>query len=327
MPSRPRSRKPGTRASSGAGPKRGAGGSRGPIWLLVLAALAAVVLAVYLSQPSPSPPEPTPARPEAPKASPRRPKPSAEPKVPAPETAETTTEPEPAAPATVSGVRLALVIDDLGRSLDDLATLERLGIPLTYAVLPFESRTAQVVTALTTGKREVLCHLPMEAETGANPGDGALVSGMGADELAAATAHALDAVPGAAGANNHMGSRLTADPDAMRAILGVVKERKLFFLDSRTSAESVGYRTARSLGVAAAERQVFLDRDPAPEAIDRELARWLEVARERGAAIAIGHPHSATFEALAREVPRARAAGYEFVPVSFLLDSTGEPPI
>jgi polysaccharide deacetylase 2 family uncharacterized protein YibQ len=230
-------------------------------------------------------------------------------------------------PAPGGGARVALVIDDLGRSLDDLAALGRLGIPLSYSVLPFETRTGEVVAALGRGRREILCHLPMEPGNGKDPGPGALTAEMEPEELAERTARALDAVPGAVGANNHMGSLLSADPDSMRAILSVLASRRLFFLDSRTSAESVGYATARALGLASAERQVFLDGDPRPEAIAQEFLRLLALARERGAAIAIGHPYAETFSVLEREVPRARELGYEFVPVSYLLDDAGGPPL
>lgn len=224
------------------------------------------------------------------------------------------------------GAHVALVIDDLGASLDPLAPLGRLGVAVSYSVLPFEEETPAVVAQLAGAGKEILCHLPMEARNGADPGPGALRLGMGEAELASSTAAALAAVPGAVGVNNHMGSGLSADTDSMRAILTVLDGRGLFFLDSRTSAESVGYRLARSLGIPAAERQVFLDNDPAPGAIRREFGRLLELARTRGAAIAIGHPYPETLEALAEQVPRAREAGYRFVPVSYLLDQTGEPP-
>jgi len=226
-----------------------------------------------------------------------------------------------------AGVRLALVIDDLGRSLGDLERLDALGIPLTYSVLPFESHTREVVDWLSRRRREILCHLPMEPGNGANPGPGALTASMSREEMVAATEAALLAVPGAVGVNNHMGSRLSADPVAMRSVLGVLAGRGLFFLDSRTSAETVAYQTARGLGLAAAERQVFLDRDPAAAAIELQFDRLLEVARKRGAAIAIGHPYPETFHVLARRVPEALEAGYEFVPVGFLVDDPGGPPL
>lgn len=218
---------------------------------------------------------------------------------------------------------LALVIDDLGRSLADLDALQALGVPVTHAVLPFESMTRQVVATLRKREVEMILHLPMEAAGGANPGPGALTSAMSAAELRQTTLAALAAVPGAAGVNNHMGSELSADPRAMRTVLQVLTERELFFLDSRTSPASAGYQVARELGLPAAERQVFLDADPAIEAVRTEWQRWLELARTRGAAIAIGHPHPGTLAVLAEEVPRARAAGFEFVPVSFLLERDG----
>jgi len=222
--------------------------------------------------------------------------------------------------ARVEGVRLAVVIDDLGRSVDEVESLERLGVPLTYSVLPYEEQTAEVIAALRRHGDEILCHLPMEPVSGQNPGPGALRANMDAGELRAATAAALAAVPGAVGVNNHMGSRLSADDRSMHAVLGVLADRKLFFLDSRTSPESVGYRVALALGLPAAQRQVFLDGDQRSQIIREQFARMLAIARERGAAIAIGHPHPSTIETLADEVPRAKALGYRFVPVSELLD-------
>jgi len=160
----------------------------------------------------------------------------------------------------------------------------------------------------------------MEPTNGANPGPGALTERMSRRQLAEATRRAIRAVPGAVGVNNHMGSRLSADPKAMNAILAVIGRHDLYFLDSRTSAESVGYKTARALDLPAAERQVFLDPDPRPEAVRYQFRRLLSEARKRGSAIAIGHPHPDTLRVLQEEVPLAVERGYRFVPVSFLLD-------
>lgn len=227
---------------------------------------------------------------------------------------------QPALPG--DGAAVALVIDDLGRSLADVERIRALGVPVTYAVLPFESRTAEVAAALRSGRDEMLVHLPMEAAGGADPGPGALTVGMTTAELASSTRRALDAVEGAVGVNNHMGSMLSADRSAMGAILGVIAERGLYFLDSRTSPRSVGFATARALDLPAAERQVFLDPDPRREAVRAEFRRLLALARERGAAVAIGHPHPDTLAVLEEEVPLARELGYRFVPVSYLLERT-----
>lgn len=221
--------------------------------------------------------------------------------------------------------RIAIVIDDLGRSVSDLSVLETFGVPLAYSVLPFEVLTAEVVAEINRNGWEMLCHLPMEPRSGVDPGPGALTSMMSTDELAAATRAALSAVPGAVGVNNHMGSTLSADERSMNAILEVVGERGMFYLDSRTSAESVAYRSAIEHGIPAAERQVFIDAEIAVEAIEEQFDRLLRLASERGAAVAIAHPHRPTLEVLAYRIPDAVARGYEFVPVSFLLDRPAAP--
>ncbi|HEX2252182.1 MAG TPA: divergent polysaccharide deacetylase family protein [Thermoanaerobaculia bacterium] len=236
--------------------------------------------------------------------------------------------PAPAAPlppAPAAGAEVALVIDDLGRSLEDVRALGRLGVPVTYAVLPFETLTPQVAQELARRGEEVLLHLPMEGRETADPGPGALTLGMDEGAMRAALVAALDAVPGAVGVNNHMGSVLSADASSMRLVLGEVARRGLYFLDSRTTADSVGYQAARELGVPATQRQVFLDTDADPAAIREQFRRVLAEAARRGSAVAIGHPYPATLAVLAEEVPRAEAAGYRFVPVSRLLDRTALP--
>jgi polysaccharide deacetylase 2 family uncharacterized protein YibQ len=223
--------------------------------------------------------------------------------------------------------RVALVVDDLGRNVAVLDALARLGVPLSYSVLPFESRTSEVVARLRQRGLEILCHLPMEARNGADPGPGALTSHMGDRELVRQTQAALAAVPGAVGVNNHMGSLLSEDPRAMATILRVLRRRGLFFLDSRTSSDTVGYVLARSMGIPAAERRVFLDRDPSPTSIRHQFDRLLELARQEGQAVAIGHPRDTTLRVLQEELPKAMAAGYDFVSVSALMENGENDPL
>lgn len=222
------------------------------------------------------------------------------------------------------GPLVALVIDDLGRSTSVLDELRDLGVPLTYSVLPFESRTGEVVEILAEWRVEILCHLPMEADGDADPGPGALLSTMSRKQLRRATERALAAVPGAVGVNNHMGSILSANPSAMDVVLDVLASKRLFFLDSRTSPRSVGYTLALEKGIPAAERQVFLDPDPAPDEIRSQFHDLLRLAEDRRSAIAIGHPHPDTLEVLRREIPLAQSAGYRFVPLSYLLDRSAQ---
>lgn len=213
------------------------------------------------------------------------------------------------------------MIDDLGRSVEDLDALAQLGIQLTYSILPYESRTPQVAAALRRRGEEFLCHLPMEAMGGVSAGPGALMLSMSHDELAAATRRALAAVPGAVGVNNHMGSAISADRQAITTVLTVIAEQGLYYIDSRTGIDTLGYSVARQLGIPAGERQVFLDADRDPEAIRSEFDRLLALAAERGGALAIAHPTPETLEVLTSAVPVAVADGFEFVTARSLLES------
>ncbi|MDA8019057.1 MAG: divergent polysaccharide deacetylase family protein [Thermoanaerobaculia bacterium] len=216
--------------------------------------------------------------------------------------------------------KIALVIDDLGRSLRDVDRLESLDIPITFSVLPYEGKTKEVVAALHSRGFEYLCHLPMEAKSSADPGPGAIGPGMSREELRAATQRALDAVPGAKGVNNHMGSAVMSDRRAAFEVLTLVARRGLYFVDSRTSVDTLGYSLARELGVPAAERQVFLDSSRDQESIRQQWAKLLHIARERGAALAIAHPHDETLSVLTWAVPLARGEGFDFVTASALLE-------
>ncbi len=238
--------------------------------------------------------------------------------------------PEPAAPlhierqpppGTGSGApRISIVIDDLGRGVRDLDALAGLGVPLTYSVLPFESHTAEVVAELRRRGVEYLCHLPMEARGDADPGPGALVLTMSSDQLREATRRALAAVPGAAGVNNHMGSGMLPQQEVMAIVLEVLARQGLYFIDSRTSADTVGYSLARHLGLKAGERQVFLDTEREPAFIRAQFDALLAAARRRGGAIAIAHPYRETLSVLSAMIPEARAEGFEFVTASALLE-------
>jgi polysaccharide deacetylase 2 family uncharacterized protein YibQ len=110
----------------------------------------------------------------------------------------------------------------------------------------------------------------------------------------------LQTVPKAIGVNNHMGSRFTASPQAMRNLMAMIRPRGLFFLDSVTAADSVAYDLAHEMGVKTERRTVFLDNDQNPDKIMAQLALLVRLAGEHGQAVGIGHPYPGTVEALRR---------------------------
>ena len=167
--------------------------------------------------------------------------------------------------------------------------------------------------------RDVLAHVPMEpAEPGLPLPRGTLLTSMDPDTIRAVSERALSRVPGAIGANNHMGSAFTRSVVAMRPFVEVLKARGLFFLDSRTDPATVAEDVAAAAGVPAMRRAVFLDNVDEPAAIDGMLAVLETVARTRGCAIAIGHPRPGTADALKR-FAATPARAVEVVPISRLV--------
>ncbi len=217
--------------------------------------------------------------------------------------------------------RVAIVIDDLGDSLETADRVLALEPAVTVAIIPFRAASSAVAAAAVARGREVILHLPLEPERQAamEGARGFLRTAMGPDDIEHQLERDLRAVPYIVGVNGHMGSRFTRDPRAMRALLGALRARGLFFLDSKTSPESVAAAVAARLQVPFAERHVFLDHDPAPEAVARALAAVAARARDVGEAIAIGHPYPSTLAALAGWLPKADGLGIDVVPLSALV--------
>jgi len=223
------------------------------------------------------------------------------------------------APSIRTGAYVAIIIDDMGMDRARAARLAALPGPLTFSYLAY----APDIDAQSRGARanghEIMLHMPMEPEGRDDPGPGALRISLTDDEIRARTAASLDRLPLAVGLNNHMGSKFTRDPRAMRPVLAELAARGLLFVDSRTSGSSVGLDVAKQSGVAAAGRDVFLDNEIDARAIRVQLAELERVASRRGSAIAIGHPHEATIEALAQFLPGMQARGLQLVAASAIV--------
>jgi polysaccharide deacetylase 2 family uncharacterized protein YibQ len=162
----------------------------------------------------------------------------------------------------------------------------------------------------------------MAARGDAPLGPGALRAEASDDEITRIVAANLDALPHRVGLSNHMGSLLTAHEDSMRAVMRAAAPRGVYFLDSRTTADTVAQNTARALAVPTIRRDLFLDDDLDPEQIEAALDAALELAETRGHAVVIGHPHEVTLGALERRMAEIRQR-VRLVPVSSLLSPVG----
>ena len=195
--------------------------------------------------------------------------------------------------------RIAIIIDDMGHHHDIGGELLNLDLNLTYSFLPHAPFTREQATHAWELGRDILVHMPMEPRDARwDPGPGAVYITDSAEKIAIATHESIALVPHALGVNNHMGSRFTADRQAMQVVLAVLRTKSLFFVDSMTTSGSVGEAEARKMGIRTASRHVFLDNSQIPEDICRQLKRLVAYAKKHGTGIAIGHPNRATVNAL-----------------------------
>jgi polysaccharide deacetylase 2 family uncharacterized protein YibQ len=215
----------------------------------------------------------------------------------------------------------AIIIDDLGENLEAARQLLALPYPLTFSVLPHLRDSVETATEARHAGHEVMLHLPMEPEAGphASPGEGEIRIGMTSFEIEHVLQWDLDSVPHAAGVNNHMGSRATADPRLMAAVMRSLAGRQLYFVDSRTTANSVALEAARRQGLPAFYRSVFLDDTESVPYTLEQLRRFRRVLEDQGTALAIGHPYPTTIAALAKFLPELERDDVELAPASQLL--------
>jgi polysaccharide deacetylase 2 family uncharacterized protein YibQ len=216
--------------------------------------------------------------------------------------------------------KLAIILDDLGSDRGAADAIFALPYPLTISVLPHHEHSAVIAQEAERRGYQVMLHLPMQSIANEKPEAQELHPGMPAAEVSALVEDFLQNVPGVAGVNNHQGSQATSDAGLMSELMPVLGERRLFYVDSRTTAATVAYETAQSFGVPSAFRNVpFLDDVAQVAAVRKQLELALRGAREKGEAIAIGHAHPTTLQALREVLPQAQAQGVRLVFASELV--------
>jgi hypothetical protein len=220
--------------------------------------------------------------------------------------------------------RVALIIDDLGYDRQAAERLTELNAPFTFAILPHSPHQEAIARAAHARGLEIILHLPMEPVEypDVNPGPGTLLAAMSPDELLRVLEEDLRAVPHIRGVNNHMGSRLTARSEQLYQVFSVLKRRGLYFVDSRTTEETVCRPSARLFELPFAQRDIFIDHVHEPAAVRRQLREMVRTARLKGEAVAIGHPHPVTLAVLREELPELRRQ-VEIVPASRLVRPVG----
>jgi hypothetical protein len=218
--------------------------------------------------------------------------------------------------------KIAIVIDDLGGEKKISHELLRWDLPLTFSILPFAPYSKTLAEEAHRRGKEVILHLPMEPHgyPEIRPGEGVLLQEMDEARLLQQLSKDIEAIPYIKGVSNHMGSRLMEDPEKLKVVFSELKRRGFFFLDSRTTPQTIGLQVAQSVGLRAMERSLFIDHSSNEEKIKQKIEQLIQVSLSNGKAIGIGHPHRSTLKSLKEMIPKMKEKGIEIVPLSSVME-------
>ncbi|MCS7458757.1 divergent polysaccharide deacetylase family protein [Paenibacillus doosanensis] len=232
-------------------------------------------------------------------------------------------EPAEGSPPAAVQKKIAVVIDDMGNDMAGTKEMMELPIPFTVAVMPFLPTTKRDAEWAHQLGHDVLLHMPMEPVKGKKSwlGPGAITTDLSDDEIRRRMLAAIEEVPFAVGINNHMGSKVTADPRVMRIVLEVCKEKHLFYLDSKTTSKSVVQQTAKEVGVRTLENNIFMDDVYTRDHIAKQALKVQKYVDGHDTTVVIGHvgpPGKYTASVLKESVPSLQQRA-QFVKVSQLV--------
>jgi polysaccharide deacetylase 2 family uncharacterized protein YibQ len=219
--------------------------------------------------------------------------------------------------------KITLIIDDVGNNHLLGFRAAKLPPEVALSILPHTSFSNDLANFAHQRGMDILLHQPMESMTNVNLlGPGSLLKDMTRKQFNLVLKENLKAVPFVIGLNNHMGSLLTTDTQKMNWLMEELKLRQLFFIDSRTTTDTIAENTALNWQVPTERRKVFLDHIDDPKTIAEQFKRLLSIAKNNGHAIAIGHPRKNTLDFLEKNLSRLDGVQFTLVPVSQLMGIT-----
>ncbi len=222
--------------------------------------------------------------------------------------------------ACANNPQIAIIIDDIGFSESRLDAFLDIGASLTFSILPKLPISSFLAEKIHSIGYEIMLHQPMEPlDPGIDPGPGALYVNDPLEKITTIIRENIIETPFVTGINNHMGSRFTACGKEMKEVLSVVRDKGLFFVDSLTTSNSTGYRTAKTMNISATRRNIFIDNVQDETYIVKQLEKLKMLSRTFGYAIGIGHPFPETAKALHIFYNNIKSSDISLVPISNLL--------
>ena len=193
--------------------------------------------------------------------------------------------------------RLVIIIDDV-HTFAQLHAIQKLKLHITPSIFP-PYKLATRSHLLAKGLKHYMIHLPMESgNTQFNTQSKTLKTTFSKVQIEARLKEIRRLFPTARYINNHTGSVFTANYRAMKTFYRIMKKEGFVFIDSRTTGRSKVKRITHEFGDAYVARDVFIDNVQTIPAIHKQLQKAVKIAKMKGYAIAIGHPHDTTIKAL-----------------------------
>ncbi|MEN8222165.1 MAG: divergent polysaccharide deacetylase family protein [Acidobacteriota bacterium] len=212
--------------------------------------------------------------------------------------------------------KIAFIIDDIGAYNIGAYELKQLGIPITASVLPDSPHALEEAKWISKYNLKSLIHLPMQPKKDLNThsnNEKVVTVDSSLPEIKQLIKRARKIVPYADGINNHQGSLITSDRIMMKKVLTAIRDEGMYFIDSKTDFDSLGWKTAKEMGIRTAVRDVFLDHTHSYEHSMFQIKRLVGIAKRTGKGIAIGHPFDTTFAAITDSLDFIRSSGIKIV--------------
>ena len=193
-------------------------------------------------------------------------------------------------PPAKNGATLVFIIDDGGYDTYNLKLYTSLPFPIAVAVLPKLAHSKDCAAIVRNSGQELMLHQPMQAQNlKLNPGAGAILPDMSLSEVYKQVSENIAEIGPIKGLNNHEGSLITCDVMKIGAVLDAVLDNGIFFVDSRTSAQTKAPQAALERDMKILERDVFIDDIISKDEMLAQIYRGLGIANKNGKVIMIGH--------------------------------------
>ena len=193
--------------------------------------------------------------------------------------------------------KLAIIIDDVTHKRQ-LKKILSLPIKVTPSIFP-PSEMSSHSNRLAIGLKHFMIHLPLQSGSKRmNRMKNTLFVYNSDTKFKQRAKEIRRLFPNGKFINNHTGSVFTSNYEAMNKLYSYLKDEGFQFIDSRTAANSKIRRIAKEHNDPYISRDIFLDNIQNVSYIKNQLKKAVAIAKKRGYAIAIGHPHRATLKAL-----------------------------